>query len=165
MIILSEARKYRLSLTIAHQFIGQLTREGNNTKIRDAIFGNVGNKAILRVGEDDAAFLKKVIGEGFEENDLQQIENFNYYIKMLVDGRPTPSFTARSFYGDSPYDMVSAGSKELADIARQVSRLKYGKDRDIIETEVKIRGSFIKEAVKEDDKKSPFGGFGGLGGF
>jgi len=163
MIILSEARKYRLSLTIAHQFIGQLTREGNNTKIRDAIFGNVGNKAVLRVGEDDAAFLKKVVGEGFEEQDLQQIENYSYYIKMLVDGRPTPAFTAKSFYGESPYDMISQGSAELADIARQISRLKYGKDRNIIENEVKLRSSFIKESVKEDDKaKSPFGGLGGF---
>ena len=67
MIILSEARKYKLSLTLAHQFLGQLTREGNNTKIRDAVFGNVGNKAVLRVGEEDAGFLRKVVGEDVVE--------------------------------------------------------------------------------------------------
>jgi hypothetical protein len=165
MIILSEARKYKLSLTLAHQFIGQLTREGNNTKIRDAIFGNVGNKAILRIGEEDASFLRKVVGEDIvEERDLQQIENFTYYIKMLVDGRPTPAFTARSFYGESPYDLIGQPNPEIADIARQISRLKYGKDRAVIENEVKLRGTFIKEKT-EDEKKDKGGMFGGFGGF
>ena len=164
MTILAEARKYRLSLTMGHQFIGQLTREGGNTKIRDAVFGNVGNKAIFRVGEDDAAFLKKVIGEGFEELDLQQIENFNFYLKMLADGKPTPAFTTRSFYGDSAYDMIGQPNPQVADVAKQISRLKYGKDRNIIENEIKLRGTFIKE--KTEDEKKPASMFGGgLGGF
>jgi len=164
MTILAEARKYRLSLTMGHQFIGQLTREGGNTKIRDAVFGNVGNKAIFRVGEDDAAFLKKVIGEGFEELDLQQIENFNFYLKMLADGKPTPAFTTRSFYGDSPYDMIGQSSTQIADVAKQISRLKYGKDRNIIENEIKLRGTFIKEKTEEEKKPASLFG-GGLGGF
>lgn len=164
MTILAEARKYRLSLTMGHQFIGQLTREGGNTKIRDAVFGNVGNKAIFRVGEDDAAFLKKVIGEGFEELDLQQIENFNFYLKMLADGKPTPAFTTRSFYGDSQYDMIGQPSQQIADVAKQISRLKYGKDRNIIENEIKLRGTFIKEKTEEEKKPASLFG-GGLGGF
>lgn len=164
MTILAEARKYRLSLTMGHQFIGQLTREGGNTKIRDAVFGNVGNKAIFRVGEDDAAFLKKVIGEGFEELDLQQIENFNFYLKMLADGKPTPAFTTRSFYGDSPFDMIGQSNPQIADVTKQISRLKYGKDRNIIENEIKLRGTFIKEKTEEEKKPASMFG-GGLGGF
>jgi hypothetical protein len=159
MIILSEARKYKLSLTMGHQFLGQLTREGNNTKIRDAVFGNVGNKAIMRVGEEDAPFLRKVVEGGFEESDLQQLENGTAVIKMLVDGKPTPSFTMRSWYGDSPYDMYTKPNPELGEIIKQISRLKYGKDREIVENEVKLRGSFVKE--KKDDKKDMgFGNFG-----
>ncbi len=160
MVILSEARKYKLSLTMGHQFLGQLTRTGGNTKIRDAVFGNVGNKAIFRIGEEDAPFLQKVIGTPFEESDLQQIENGTSYLKMLVDGKPTPPFTLRSWYGDSPYDMIGKPNLQLADIARQISRLKYGKDRTIVENEIKLRGSFIKE--KEEEKKDKNSLFGGL---
>lgn len=163
MIILSEARKYKLALTMGHQFIGQLTREGNNTKIRDAIFGNVGNKAIFRIGEEDAPFLKKVVEGSFDENDMQQVENFNFFLKMLVDGRPTPPFSVKSFYGDSPYDMIGQNNREIAEVARQISRLKYGKDRNIVENEIKLRGSFVKE--REDDGKGKNSLFGGFGGF
>lgn len=164
--ILSEARKYKLSLTLAHQFLGQLTRQGGNTKIRDAVFGNVGNKAILRVGEEDAAFLRKVVGEEIvEEKDLQQIENFTYYLKMLVDGRPTPAFTARSFYGESPYDMIGKPNPEISQIAKEISSLKYGKDVEIIENEIKLRGNFIKEKTEEEKKNAGGGMFGGFGGF
>ena len=157
-IILSEARKYKLALTMGHQFLGQLTRANNNTKIRDAVFGNVGNKAIMRVGEDDAAFLKKVVEGPFEESDLQQLPNVTAVIKLLVEGKPTPPFTVRSFYGESPYDLISPYNKELANTIKQISRLKYGRDINIVENEIKQRGTFIKE--KKDENKG-----GGLGDF
>lgn len=159
-IILSEARKYQLSLTIAHQFIGQLVKQGD-TQIRDSIFGNVGNKAIFRVGVDDAEFLKKEFEGLFDENDLIQIENFNFFTKMLVDGKPATPFTAKSFYGDSPYDMVGTPNKEIADITRQISRLKYGRDRNIVENEVKMRGAEAR--AREDELLKDKGG--GLGNF
>lgn len=164
MVILSEARKYKLGLTLGHQFIGQLTREGGNTKIRDAIFGNVGNKAIFRIGEEDAGFLKKVVEGYFDENDMQQIENGTFILKMLVDGRPTPPFTARSWYGESRFDMMTEPNAELAEVIRGISRLKYGRDVSLIENEIKLRGTFVKE--KEEDPKqakNPFmGGFPGF---
>ncbi len=155
MIILSEARKYKLSLTIGHQFIGQLTRTGGDTKIRDAIFGNVGNKAVFRVGVDDAEFLEKEFEGAFTRNDLIQVENRNAFIKMLVDGKPTPPFSITSMYDQSPFGMITSPNPELSDIIKQISRLKYGKDRNIIENEVKLRGTFIKEEEKE--KSNPFG--------
>ncbi len=153
--ILAEARKYRLSLTLAHQFIGQLTREGHDTKIRDSIFGNVGNKFIGRVGPDDAEFLQKQFDGYFDMNDLMQAPNLSFFAKILVDGKPATPFTVSAIYGESPYDMYSTPNSQLADIVRQVSRLKYGKDKNIVENEIKLRGKFIKEKEKTND----FGGF------
>lgn len=86
--ILSEARKYKLGLTIAHQFIAQID-EG----IRNAVFGNVGNMAAFRVGPDDAAFLEKQFAPTFSANDLMNIENFNAYVRILANGVPTPPFS------------------------------------------------------------------------
>jgi hypothetical protein len=162
-IILSEARKYKLSLTIAHQFLGQLTRQGGDTKIKDAVFGNVGNKAIFRVGEEDSPFLRKVLDGELEEADLQQIENLMAFTKIQVDGKPTPAFTLTARYGESPYDMMSEPNPQLSNLIKQVSRLKYGKDASLVENEVKLRGSFIKE--KTEETKKPGGMFGGFPGF
>jgi hypothetical protein len=160
MIILSEARKYQLSLNIAHQFLGQLVRDGGDTKIRDAIFGNVGNKAIFRVGVEDAEFLEKEFDGLFDRNDLIQVENMTYFMKMLVDGKPATPFTLRSGYGESPFDMMTTSNPRLADVIRQISRLKYGKDRALIENEIKLRGAFIKKI--ETKQNDMFGGFGGF---
>jgi hypothetical protein len=161
--ILSEARKYQLSLTLAHQFIGQLVKQGD-TKIRDSIFGNVGNKAILRVGVNDAEFLEKEFDGIFDQNDLMQSENGTIFLKMLVGGKPATPFTLRSWYGDSPFDMISQPNPKLADVIRQVSRLKYGKERAIVENEVKLRGAFIKKVQKpqQNDFMGGLGNFGGI---
>lgn len=160
--ILSEARKYKLALTIAHQNIGQLTQRGGDTRIKDAIFGNVANKAIFRIGEVDAEFLQKIVDGYFDQTDMQQMENGTFIMKMLVDGRPTPPFTTRSWLGESPYDMISEPNNELADIIRNISRLKYGRDLELVESEIKLRGSFTKEEEDQKQKNSLFGGFPGL---
>jgi hypothetical protein len=161
-IILSEARKYKLALTIAHQYIGQLTRRGGDTKIRDSIFGNVGNKIIMRIGEDDANFLRQVVGDPFEAGDLQQLPNFTGVIKLLIDGKPTSAFTTRAYYGESPYDMYSFNpDPTIPEVIKEISRLKYGKDRELIEAEIKHRGTFIKQKT-EEKKQDLFGGFSGF---
>ena len=80
--ILSEARKYRLDLTIAHQFIGQLDED-----IKKAVFGNVGSMIIFRVGTEDAQFLEKQVEPIFNAYDLINIENYNAYIKLLINGQ------------------------------------------------------------------------------
>lgn len=153
--ILSEARKYKLSLTLGHQNLGQLTRAGGDTKIKDNIFGNVGNKAVFRVGVQDADFLKKEFEGYFDEGDLIKAENGTFFFKMLVDGKPTPPFTARAWYGESKYDMMGPPNEELANIIKQISRLKYGRDRNIVENEIRLRGAFSVEEKKEE---SIFGG-------
>jgi hypothetical protein len=88
--ILSEARKYKLSLTVAHQFIAQL-----DEKIRDAVFGNVGSMAVFRVGAEDAELLEKQLSPVFTAKDLQNIDNYNAYLKLLIKGIPEKPFNIK----------------------------------------------------------------------
>ena len=88
--ILSEARKYRLSLNIAHQFIAQL-----DEKIKNAVFGNVGSMAVFRTGYDDAQYLESQFKPTFSASDLIKIDNFNSYVKMLINGQPVKPFNIK----------------------------------------------------------------------
>jgi hypothetical protein len=122
--ILSEARKYRLNLTIAHQFIGQLTE-----KIRDAVFGNVGSIIAFRVGADDAEFLVKQFEPVFTENDLINIDNFNAYVKLLIHGQTSKPFNIKTL-------PTKAGDANLKEKLKEYSRLTYGRERQGVETEI-----------------------------
>jgi hypothetical protein len=132
-IILSEARKYHLDLTIAHQFIGQLVKN-NDTRIRDAIFGNVGTTICFRIGIDDAEIIAKRFAPVFDEYDVINIPNANAYVKLLIDNANPPAFNlfipARNF----------PKNKELGEKIRQLSRLKYGRPMDEVEAEIRERG-------------------------
>ncbi|MFH1610552.1 MAG: type IV secretion system DNA-binding domain-containing protein, partial [Patescibacteria group bacterium] len=90
-VILSEARKYRLGLNLAHQYIGQLVKN-NNTSTKDAIFGNVGSIISYRVGTEDAEFLAKQFSPVFNEFDLMNIEKFNTYIRMMISNQAARPF-------------------------------------------------------------------------
>lgn len=122
--ILSEARKYKLSLNIAHQFIAQL-EEG----IRDSVFGNVGSIAAFRVGAEDAEYLEKQFSPVFTAKDIMSIDNRNAYLKMLVNGSPVKPFNIATL----PPQM---GNKEIVDTIKQLSILKYGKNREFVEEEI-----------------------------
>ncbi len=122
--ILSEARKYKLSLTIAHQFIAQLQEE-----IRDAVFGNVGSICAFRVGNDDAEYLKKQFMPTFDANDLSNIDNFNAYIKMLVNGRPAEPFNLRLMPRET-------GNPATVEAIKELSYLKYGSNREEVEAAI-----------------------------
>ena len=122
--ILSEARKYGLSLNVAHQFIKQLD-EG----IRDAVFGNVGNMITYRVSSEDAEFLEKVHAPVFSARDIANIDNYNAYVKMLVDGQPQKSFSLRA---EMPVD----GDASNKDAIKALSREKYGRPREEVEAEI-----------------------------
>jgi hypothetical protein len=130
-IILSEARKYGLNLTLAHQFIGQLTKD-NDTSIRDAVFGNVGSMAAFRVGTDDAEFLVKEFSPTFSQFDLVNVEAYTANAKILIDN------TASRPFNMSMYPPAK-GSTALVDPIRQLSRLKYGRDRAVVEEEIRER--------------------------
>jgi len=122
--ILSEARKYRLNLTIAHQFIAQLSDD-----IRDAVFGNVGSLISFRIGATDAETLSKQFEPVFTENDLINIQNFNAYLKILINNQPTRPFNLKIFPSDFGDSQRQAQLKEL-------SRQKYGRPRSQVENDI-----------------------------
>src|SRR3989344_3827151 len=108
--ILSEARKYRLTMTIAHQFIAQLEE-----KIRDAVFGNVGNIIAFRVGATDAEFLIKQFEPVFSQNDLVNIDNYSAYVKILTAGKTAKPFNIKTL-------LVKRSNEELAEKIKELSR-------------------------------------------
>ncbi len=126
--ILSEARKYKLNLIMAHQYIAQLTN-GQDTKIRDAVFGNVGTMVAFRVGVDDAELIAKQFAPIFNEYDVINIEKFNAYVRLLVDNTASRAFNLKS----SP---PSRGDPKMAETIRELSRLKYGVRREEISAEI-----------------------------
>ncbi len=93
--ILSEARKYRLNLTLAHQYIGQLETDVS-TKVRDAVFGNVGTMIVFRVGAADAEFLEKEFEPEFLIQDIVGLPNYHVYLKLMVSGVTSRPFSAKT---------------------------------------------------------------------
>jgi hypothetical protein len=122
--ILSEARKYRLSLNVAHQYISQL--EDN---IKNAIFGNVGSMAVFRVSPEDADFLEPKFKPTFSAQDIIKIDNYNAYVSMLVKGQPTKPFNMKTVAPEE-------GNIEIVDSLKELSYLKYGRDREEVEAEI-----------------------------
>jgi len=127
--ILSEARKYRLNLIVANQFIGQMEEE-----VKNAIFGNVGTLVAFRVGVTDANYLQHEFQPTFTEVDLINIDVFNAYIKTIVNNEPIAPFSM-----DLTRDMTKEkqmANPRVAELIRELSRLKFG--RDVKELEVQI---------------------------
>ncbi len=125
--ILSEARKYRLSLNVAHQYISQL-----DEKIKNAVFGNVGSMAVFRVSPEDANFLEAKFKPVFTAQDISKIDNYNAYISMLVKGQPTKPFNIQTLAPEE-------GNMDLVENLKQLSYLKYGRDREEVEEEIMAR--------------------------
>ena len=129
--ILSEARKYGLSLNIAHQYIKQID-EG----IRNAVFGNVGSMAVFRVSAEDAEVFEKSFAPTVSALDMSNIDNFNCYIKMLVDGQPQTPFSL----GTLP---PKSGNQEVRDRYKQASFDMYGRPRAEVEEEVRKKFNLL----------------------
>lgn len=125
--ILSEARKYKLGLTIAHQFIAQLD-EG----IKDAVFGNVGSIVSFRVGQEDAAFLENQFQPTFTASDIMKIPNRNAYARILANGVPTKPFSIATMAPP-----VTDDSRVQRYIAHSTQR--FGRPRDEVEAEIRAR--------------------------
>jgi CxxC-x17-CxxC domain-containing protein len=128
--ILSEARKYRLSLILAHQYISQLIFDGNTT-VRDAIFGNVGTLISFRVGAEDAEALEKEFDPVFLMNDIVNLSKYNIYLKLMIDGIAGDAFSATSL---PPMDLSDTAVNE--EKAIKVSRERYGRSRKEIEEKI-----------------------------
>lgn len=141
--ILSEARKYRLNLILAHQYIGQLTGD-QNTKVRDAVFGNVGTIVCFRVGAEDAEFLEKEFLPEFNANDLVNLAKYNIYLKLMIDGVAPKAFSAETLPPcETPVNSFS-------DVIIENSRNKYGIPRSVIDK--KIGEEWMAEAEIIDEK-------------
>ena len=128
--ILSEARKYRLDLTIAHQYIGQLTTD-TSTAVRDAVFGNVGTMITFRVGAADAEFLEQEYTPEFLQNDLIRLPNYNIYLKLMIDGIASRPFSAKTI---APAPTIKDDKRRQEII--KISRSKYA--HTVIEVEDEI---------------------------
>lgn len=128
--ILSEARKYRLNLTVAHQYTAQLvTKESSN--VRDAIFGNVGTMIVFRVGADDADFLEKEFAPEFTPEDIVNLPNFKVYLKLMIDG-----VTSRPFSAKTLPPIVRNLDKTIEEEVIKMSRELYCRPRDVVEREI-----------------------------
>lgn len=122
--ILSESRKYKLSLNITNQYIAQL-----DEKIRNAVIGNAGTLIAFRIGAADAEFLVKEF-DPLQMDDMTNIDKYNFYIKMLIDGAPARPFNAQSLPPD-PNENI-----KLARAVGELSRLKYGRSKEEVAAEI-----------------------------
>lgn len=122
--ILSEARKYRLNLIVAHQYIEQL-----DEKVTPAIFGNVGTLVIMRVGAADAEFMETEFSPTFLPEDLVNLAKYEMYMKLMVDGVATPPFSARTL---PPIGQITDNAGKVI----AVSRERYAEPRAVIEEKV-----------------------------
>ncbi|MBI4039303.1 type IV secretion system DNA-binding domain-containing protein [Candidatus Daviesbacteria bacterium] len=128
--ILSEARKFRLNLIVANQFIGQMEEN-----VKNAVFGNVGTLVAFRVGVSDGNYLQHEFQPVFSEADLINIDRFNAYIKTIVGGEPFPPFSMDTYRDLSR----EKGDDRIAEMIKELSRLRYGKDVNIIDAEITQR--------------------------
>lgn len=125
--ILAEARKFRLNLIVANQFIGQIEEE-----VKNAIFGNVGTIVSFRIGVTDANYLQHEFTPVFNETDLINVERFHAYAKTIVRNEPVPPFSL-----DTTRDLSKIEKDpRIAEMIKQLSRLRYGRDVNVVDAEI-----------------------------
>ncbi|HCM68416.1 MAG TPA: hypothetical protein DIS62_05495 [Candidatus Kerfeldbacteria bacterium] len=137
--ILSEARKYRLDLTIAHQYVSQLVQKDDVT-IRDAVFGNVGTMVAFRVGVEDAEIMEKEFDPVFDQYDAMNVEMFTANVKLLIDNSVSKPFNMQTY-------PPQGGDPNVAKAIAEYSRVKYGRDKRIVEAEILERSQLGKSAT------------------
>lgn len=138
--ILSEARKYHLNLIMANQYIAQMPDE-----VRDAVFGNVGSVMSFQVGFDDAEYISQQFGEEVLPSDLVSLSKYTAYMRLLVDGMPTSTFS----FGTLPPPKFEMDPEKIENV-RKVSRERYSKKRTVISEKIK-RWSLPSSKNKEKD--------------
>lgn len=138
--ILSEARKYRLNLIVAHQYISQITKmdgggkgSHEDTTIRDAVFGNVGSMMCFKIGAADSETMAKEFAPVFADQDLINIANYHAYIKLNIKNTTSRPFTMRTIYDTAGKD------ENAAQAFIQLSRLKFARDRKFVDKEINRR--------------------------
>ncbi len=154
--ILSEARKYRLNLIMAHQYIAQLSEGAGgvaigqkDSKIRDAVFGNVGTMMNFKIGAEDAEYFEKEYAPTLSSQDILGIANYKAYIKLNINNT-----TSRPFSIESIWDPDGRNYK-VAEIIKKYSRMKYGRKKEFVDAEIEARMGInnlaaISDAAKKD---------------
>ncbi len=133
--ILSEARKYRLNLVMAHQFISQLSeqKEGSSAtdnRMRDAVFGNAGTMICFRIGVEDSEVMAKEFAPVFNEFDVINVDRFNAYVKLMINGTASRPFNMET------YPKPADANDEMASAIKNLSRLKFGRPRAEVQAEI-----------------------------
>jgi len=138
--ILSEARKYRLGLILAHQYLDQLEKDSKlsgNVSLKGAVFGNVGTMMFYKIGPQDAEVCAKEMAPVFSEQDLINIDAFKGAMKLSVDGQPS-----RPFSIDVPrpwLDKTYPRDEQASEAYKQLSRLTYGRAKEFVDREIMRR--------------------------
>ncbi len=143
--ILSEARKYRLNLIIAHQYMGQLITETKSTKIKDAVFGNVGTIVLFRIGATDAEELESEFDPTFTPTDMVNLTKYHIYLKLMINGTASQPFSAVTL----PPLADKTGSE---DKVIRVSRERYSNPRQQIEEKITrwMGQEYHREAAQQE---------------
>ncbi|MBI5412330.1 type IV secretion system DNA-binding domain-containing protein [Candidatus Peregrinibacteria bacterium] len=137
--ILSEARKYKLNLTMANQYIEQMSEE-----VRDAVFGNVGTSICFQVGFDDAEYFSNQFSEEVLPNDIVTLPKYHAYTKLLIDGMPSKTFSVATL---APPDLVIEEGRR--DKIIRLSRERYARPREEVEDKIK---RWSESGRREDDE-------------
>lgn len=143
--ILSEARKYKLNLTMANQYIAQMPEE-----VRDAVFGNVGSIVSFQVGFDDAEYLSGQYGEEAMPNDLVSLSKYTAYMRLLIDGMPSKTFSLDTL---PPPDLeVEEGRREKV---IRLARERFSTSREIVEDKIRRWSENTELAEKTENRQLP----------
>ncbi len=146
--ILSEARKYRLCLILAHQYIAQMEEE-----VRDAVFGNVGTLVTFRIGAEDAEFIEKEFSPELTAQDLVNLPKYHIYLKLMIDGVASRPFSAKTLLPIHPL------SESYRENIIKVSRERYGETKIRVEEKISKWSGFenLPNSMpeKKDAKMSP----------
>jgi hypothetical protein len=132
--ILSEARKYKLGLVLAHQYLDQLEKENklsSSVNLKGAVFGNVGTMMFYKIGAQDAEFCAKEMAPFFSEQDLLNLDKYKAVMKLSIDTQPSQPF---SIIPTNPY--ATKTDADAAEAFKQLSRLKYGRDKNFVGREI-----------------------------
>ena len=137
--ILSEARKYRLALIMAHQYIAQLTKTPtgrDDTRVRDAVFGNVGTMMSFKVGAEDAEYMAKEYAPLLSEQDVINVANYTAYIKLNISNTTSRPFSLQTIWDPQ-------GNDKMSEILKKYSRMKYGRKKMFVDQEIEARLGII----------------------
>jgi hypothetical protein len=140
--ILSEARKYRLALTMAHQYVGQLTIGQGDTSLKDAVFGNVGSMVSFQVGSDDAEDLSLQFEEMVSTKDILSLPKYHAYVRLMIDGIPSKPFSVSTL----PPPKIDQDPGRVEKL-RAMSRERYAEKRTVVEDKIMRWAAGAQEAA------------------